>query len=136
MFNQSKAFAIGLLVAVFVAGIALGAVGTRWTAGRRGPPPRPRVGYADRLAQQLQLTTVQRDSVAAILQRFDPKMRAIFTHVQPQMDSLRQELRNAIKAQLTAQQQTTYQQLIERERERFARRDSAPQGPPPHDDDD
>ena len=135
MFKQSKAFAVGLLVAVFVAGIALGAVGIRWTAGRHAPP-RPRVGYADRLAQQLQLTPVQRDSVAAILQRFDPRMRAIFTRVQPQMDSLRQELRNAIKARLTAPQQTAYQQLIERERERFARRDSASQSPPRRDDDD
>ena len=135
MFRQSKAFAIGLLVAVFVAGIALGAVGIRWTAGRHAPP-RPRVGYADRLAQQLQLTPVQRDSVAAILQRFDPRMRAIFTRVQPQMDSLRQELRNAIKARLTAPQQTAYQQLIERERERFARRDSTPQDPPRHENDD
>jgi hypothetical protein len=136
MFTQSKAFAIGLLIAVFVAGIALGAVGIHWTAGRHAPPPRPRVGYADRLAQQLQLTPVQRDSVAAILQNFDPKMRAIFTRVQPQMDSLRQELRNAIKAQLTAPQQTTYQQLLDRERERFARRDSASQSPPRRDDDD
>jgi hypothetical protein len=135
MFNQSKAFAVGLLVAVFVAGIALGAVGTRWVSGRHAAP-RPRVGFADRLAQQLQLTTVQRDSVAAILQRFDPQMRTIFTQVRPQMDSLRQELRNAIKAQLSAPQQTAYQQLIERERERFARRDSATQSPPRHDDDD
>jgi hypothetical protein len=135
MFNQSKAFAIGLLVAVFVAGIALGAVGTRWVSGRHAPP-RARVGYADHLAQQLQLTTVQRDSVAAILQRFDPQMRAIFTQVRPQMDSLRGELRNAIKAQLTAPQQTAYQQLIERERQRFARRDSASQSPPRHNDDD
>jgi hypothetical protein len=63
-------------------------------------------------------------------------MRAIFTQVRPQMDSLRQELRNAIKAQLTARQQSTYQQLIERERERFTRRDSATQSPPRHDDDD
>ena len=135
MFNQSKAFAIGLLVAVFVAGIALGAVGTRWAAGRHAPS-RPRGGYADRLGQQLQLTPVQHDSVAVILQRFDPQMRAIFTRVQPQMDSLRQELRHAIKAQLTAPQQTAYQQLIDRERERFARRDSTTQGPPRHNDDD
>ena len=135
MFNQSKAFAVGLLVAVLVAGIALGAVGTRWAAGRHAPP-RPRGGYVDRLAQELQLTTIQRDSVTAILRRFDPQMRAIFTSVRPQMDSLRQELRHAIKAQLTAPQQTTYQQLIERERERFARRDSATQSPPRHDDDD
>jgi len=135
MFKQSKAFAIGLLVAVFVAGIALGAAGSHWAAGRHAPS-RPRGGYADRLAQQLHLTPVQRDSVAAILQRFDPQMRAIFTRVQPQMDSLRQELRHAIKAQLTAPQQTSYQQLIERERERFARRDSATQGPPRHNDDD
>ena len=136
MFNQSKAFAIGLLVAVFLAGIAAGVTGGRWLAERRGPPARPNRGYADRLAQQLQLAGAQRDSVVVILRRYDPQMRAIFGSVQPQMDSLRERLRAEIRAQLTPAQQTTYQQLIERERARFARRDSAPPNPPRHNDDD
>lgn|SRR5450830_580659 len=136
MFNQSKAFAIGLLVAVFLAGIAAGVTGGRWLTERRGPPTRPNRSYADRLAQQLKLADTQRDSVVVILRRYDPQMRAIFTSVQPQMDSLRERLRAEIRAQLTLGQQATYQQLIERERERFARRDSAAQRGNRHNDDD
>jgi Heavy-metal resistance len=135
MFNQSKAFAIGLLVAVFVAGIALGATGSRWVIGHRAPPPRPNRAYADRLAQQLRLDSAQRDSVAGILRRYDPQMRAIFATVQPQMDSLRERLRAEIRTQLTPAQQATYQQLIERDRARFQRRDSASQRGDRHNDD-
>jgi Spy/CpxP family protein refolding chaperone len=135
MFNQSKAFAIGLLVAVFLAGIAAGVTGGRWLAERRGPPARPNRNYADRLAQQLQLSDAQRDSVVVVLRRYDPQMRAIFDSVQPQLDSLRERLRVEIRAQLTPEQQITYQQLIERGRARFARRDSASQRGDRHNDD-
>lgn len=135
MFNQSKAFAVGLLVAVFLAGIALGASGSRWIIGHRAPPPRPNRAYADRLAQQLRLDSAQRDSVATILRRYDPQMRAIFASVQPQMDSLRERLRAEIRTQLTPAQQTAYQQLIERDRARFQRRDSASQRGDRHNDD-
>jgi hypothetical protein len=136
MFNQSKAFAIGLLIAVFAAGIALGSAGTRWIAQSHMAAQRAaRAGPADRLARQLQLTTVQRDSVAAILRRYDPQMRAMFATVRPQMDSLRQQLRNDIRAQLTAEQQATYERLMERDRARFQRRDSAVQREERHDND-
>jgi len=136
MFNQSKAFAIGLLIAVSVAGIALGSAGTHWLAQSRMAAQRTaRGGPADRLARELQLTTVQRDSVAAILRRYDPQMRAIFATVRPQMDSLRQRLREDIRAQLTAEQQATYERLMERDRARYSRRDSAAQRDERHDDD-
>ncbi|MEK7667211.1 MAG: hypothetical protein AAB409_01020 [Gemmatimonadota bacterium] len=137
MFNQSKAFAIGLLIAVFLAGIALGSAGTRWMAQSRMAAQRAaRGGFADRLARELQLTTVQRDSVAAILRRHDPQMRAIFATVRPQMDSLRAQLRTDIRAQLTPEQQTSYQRLMERDRARFSRRDSTAQRGERHNDDD
>lgn len=136
MFNQSKAFAIGLLVAVLVAGIALGAAGSHWVFAHRGGPPHPNRSFADRLAQQLQLDSAQRDSVAGILRRYDPQMRAIFAGVRPQLDSLRERIRSEIRGQLTPAQQAAYQKLIERENARAARRDSTP--PPddrPHDHD-
>lgn len=127
MFNQSKAFAIGLLVAVFVAGVAAGVAGTRWDLGRRAAARREGRGYVERLAQQVRLTATQRDSVTGILKRYDPLMREIFARVRPQMDSLRERLRADIRAQLTASQQAAYQQLIDRDRARYQRRDSAGQ---------
>lgn len=135
MFNQSKAFAIGLLVAVLVAGIALGAAGSHWASAHRVGPPHPNRSYADRLAQQLALDSAQRDSVAGILRRYDPQMRAIFASVRPQMDSLRERLRADIRAQLTPAQQAAYQQIIDRDRARFQRRDSAAQRGERHNDD-
>jgi len=138
MFNQSKAFAVGLLVAVFVAGLALGVAGDHWFFTHRPPPPRrdTRLGYVERLARDLQLTDVQRDSVSAIIRRYDPQMRAIFASVRPQMDSLRGQLANDIRAQLTPEQQVIHQRLLERDRARFSRRDSADQRRGPNDDDD
>jgi len=135
MFNQSKAFAIGLLAAVLVAGIALGAAGSHWALAHRAGPPHPNRSYADRLAQQLKLDSAQRDSVAGILRRYDPRMQAIFASVRPQLDSLREQLRADIRAQLTPAQQAAYQQLIDRERARFQRRDSAAQRGDRHNDD-
>ena len=139
MFNQSKAFAIGLLVAVFVVGIAMGAAGAHWSFAHRAPPPRgggPRGGgVAERLARDLQLTVAQRDSVSAVLRRYDPQMGAIFASVRPQLDSLRGQLRADIRAQLTPQQQVSYDSLMERDRARFSRRDSTPQRDQRHDDD-
>ena len=137
MFNQSKAFAIGLLLAVFLAGIGLGSAGSHWLRARTAPQRRdPRVTYADRLARDLGLSTVQRDSVAAVLRRYDPQMRALFTGVRTQMDSLRHSMRDDIRAQLTTEQMAAYERLMERDRARFARRDSAAQRTERHDDDD
>ena len=137
MFNASKAFAIGLLVAVFVAGLALGVAGDRWMAQRAMAARRDaRGGYADRLARDLRLSTVQRDSVAAVLRRYDPQMRALFASVRPQMDSLRAHLRGDIRTQLTTQQAVAYDSLTERERARFSRRDSATQRTERRNDDD
>jgi hypothetical protein len=137
MFNQSKAFAVGLLVAVFVAGLALGVASDRWVLARRGPPRRDaRMSYVERLARDLQLTAVQRDSVSAIIRRHDPQMRAIFASVRPQMDSLRGQLANDIRAQLTDEQKAIHQRLLDRDRARFSRRDSADQRRGPNDDDD
>src|SRR5512135_2287974 len=135
MFNQSKAFAIGLLVAVFVAGIALGTAGSHWASAHRSGPPRPNRSFADRLAQQLQLDSAQRDSVAGILRRYDPQMRAIFASVRPQLDSLRERLRGEVRAQLTPAQQAAYQKLIERQNARESRRDSTPPRENRHNDD-
>jgi len=137
MFNQSKAFAIGLLAAVLVAGIAIGAAGSHWATEHRGPKmrPPPRGGFVERMARDLRLTTAQRDSVSAIFRRYDPQSRAVFARVEPQLDSLRRLLHAEIRAQLTVQQQATYDSLMERVRARMARRDSALQRGERHDDD-
>jgi Spy/CpxP family protein refolding chaperone len=155
VFSRSKAWAIGLLIGVFVAGFAAGAaiqdaVGTSRTVaqppapagsageearrpgsregGRRGGPGGPglaRRSYSAYLAERLQLSEAQRDSVGAILQRHRQQMSAIFRAVRPQVDSLRAVIAAEIMRQLTPEQRVAFQALVDRERAEWARRDSA-----------
>ncbi len=67
MFTKSKAWAVGLLIAIAVAGFAAGMAVQGWTS-RRGRGD----GYAGYLTRELSLSAAQHDSVTAILRRHRP----------------------------------------------------------------
>lgn len=120
MFNKSKAWAVGLLIAVGIAGVAAGAAVQSWASHRgRGD------GYSGYLTRELGLTAAQHDSIAAILRRHRPEMHAIFLTFRPQLDSARARVTEEIRAVLTPAQQPAYQQLLDRDRAERARADSA-----------
>ncbi len=123
MFNKSKAWAVGLLIAVAVAGFAAGAV----TDSRLLHRGRGADGYAGYLTRELQLTAPQRDTVVAIVRRHRSEMRAVYAQIRPQMDSVRARVADDIRRILTPEQQTKYQQLLDRDRAERARADSAAQ---------
>jgi hypothetical protein len=107
MFNKSKALAIGLLVATFVLGAAVG--GGAWAAFQddHGPPSRrgrERVSFAERLERDLGLTAAQRASVDSILGRREDAMREMWSEMQPRYDSLRAQIRREIDAVLNEEQ--------------------------------
>src|SRR6266852_5730147 len=116
MLNRSKLAAVGLLAAVFVAGGLAGWGGREAVAhdglgpgGGRGPDAM--VAY---LSRELDLSTAQRDSV-----------RAIFARHRPETDSIKARMRAEIDAQLTPEQRTRHQQLIDQaEHHRREREDS------------
>ena len=120
MFNKSKAWAVGLLIAVAVAGFAAGAA----TEGLVARHNRGSGGYSGFLTRELKLTAAQHDSVAAILRRHRPEMRAIFAVIRPQMDSARARVADEIRRVLTPEQQAAYQKLLDRDRVERARADS------------
>ena len=129
MFNRSKAWALGLLAAVFAAGIAAGwglqawaesREGRRPGGGRRGPDAM--VAY---LARELDLTPPQRDSVRAVFARHRSEMEAIWREVHPRLDSLRAVMNREISAQLAPDQQARYQRLIAELEHRHRMGDSA-----------
>lgn len=120
MFNKSKAWAIGLLVAMAVAGFAAGATVQSWTS-RHGRGD----GYTGFLTRELGLTAPQHDSVAAILRRHRPEMHQIFMTIRPQIDSARARVSDEIRRLLKADQQAAYQKLLDRDRAERARADSA-----------
>ena len=123
MFNKSKAWAVGLLIAVAVAGFAAGAATDSWLLhhGRGGD------GYAGYLTRELKLSAAQHDTVVAILRRHRPEMRAVYAQIRPQMDSVRARVSDEIRRILTPGQQTAYQQLLDRDRAERARADSTAQ---------
>lgn len=126
MLNKSKAWALGLLLAIATAGFAGGAASTNWLGHRGGS--RESCSYSGTLQRELGLTEAQRDSVRAILVRHRPAMRALFEVVRPQIDSIRAVVHQEVAGVLTPAQRETYQRLLARERaERAerARQDSA-----------
>ena len=111
MFSRSKTWATVLLVAVFLAGGAAGWGAARW----RGTMDRPRrgpEGMAAYLAQHLDLTTAQRDTIRSILERHHSDMEGIWNTVRPRLDSLRGVIDQEIGRQLTADQRQRYKQLV------------------------
>ncbi len=120
MFNKSKAWAVGLLIAVGVAGFAAGMAVQSWVShrGRGG-------GYTGYLTRELGLSEAQHDSIAAILRRSRPELHAIFLTIRPQIDSARARVSDEIRSLLTPEQRSAYQELLDRDRADRARADSA-----------
>lgn len=125
MLNRSKLAAVGLLAAVFVAG-GLAGWGGREAAERddRGPRRGPDAWVAY-MSRELDLNAAQRDSVRAIIARHRPETDSLWARVRPRFDSIKARMRTEIDAQLTPEQRTRHQQLIDQaEHHRREREDS------------
>jgi hypothetical protein len=127
MTNRSKTLAVSLLLATFVMGVAIGAVGSAAWGDRaerqRRPPQRERPSYAEILQQELALTAEQRDSVEAILARREQAMQEIWQQMGPRFDSLRTQIRVDIGQMLDSTQSVKYQDMITRSEQRRGERD-------------
>ena len=123
MADKSKAWAVGLLVAVAVVGLVAGAALEAWIGVGRGRCA-DRSTYSGYLTRELHLSAAQHDSVVDVLHRHQPKMRAIIQVVRPQLDSERALVAEEIRPILTPAQRESYQRLLDRERAERARVDS------------
>ena len=122
MLPKSKIQAIGLLVAVAVAGFAAGAA-TMSRADTRPPVDwRERCRYSGMLKDRLSLSDTQHDSIRSIMRAHRPEMDSLMQRVRPQMDSVQAVVRSQVRAVITPVQQLQYDSLVARERaERSAR---------------
>jgi len=114
--TKSTRTAVLLLLAAFALGVVAGIGGLALShrpPGMGHPPGSS--GYLSRLSKDLDLTPVQRDSVGAILKRFEPRMDSIWQDIRPRFETLKGELRSDINAQLTPDQQRRYAELLERQ---------------------
>ncbi len=124
MLNRSKLWAVGLLLAVFAAGIAVGgAVSAAWgnddspraeARERSRDDRRSRVSYGDRLQEALDLSAEQREAVDGILARRQTAMDELWGKVRPEFKALWEDVRNEILNVLDEQQQVAYRELLAR----------------------
>jgi hypothetical protein len=122
--------AAALLFGVFVAGIAVGAIGGRFFGPHFWPLGRPTPGRAvETLSRRLGLRPSQRDSVRAIFERRRPAFDSLWRQVSPRIDSLEHAVSKEIEAQLDPDQRTKYAELRQQFEQRRHRR--PPPMPPP-----
>lgn len=123
--TQSRWWAAVLLVATFAAGATVGAVGVSAWRGPERDRPRPEGarqgrdgnrerGFASMLARELNLTPEQKDSVKAIVKRYEPAMREVMESTRPRIDSLRARIHADIQKVLTEQQRADFQRWVAR----------------------
>jgi len=116
MMSKSTRTATLLLLLAFALGAVAGAGGL---ALSHRPPGMGRssgsTGYLARLSKDLDLTPAQRDSVGAILTRFEPRMDSVWQEFRPKFETVRAAIRSDINAQLTPDQQRRYAELLERQ---------------------
>jgi hypothetical protein len=119
MVNRPKTWAVGLLIATFVAGIVVGSSGGalwawhRETSGTRSHGPDHMLAS---LTGELHLTPAQHDSVGTVLQRHWVRMNAVWERVRPAFDSIRADMDSQVVRQLTPQQAAQYRDHVNRYR--------------------
>jgi Spy/CpxP family protein refolding chaperone len=109
-----------LLLAAFVAG---GLVGGAAAMGGESPQHenkgnhRERPGYAERLTNELGMTSEQRQAVEDILARYEPTMDSLMRAMRhsPEARAVRDAVRSEIRALLTPEQQERYADMLARQ---------------------
>lgn len=130
--TRSRLGAASLLFGVLVVGGLIGGLLVGRLEPRQSPTERGRGGgrdgYVERLTAHLDLTGPQQDAIRGILQRSEPVMDSIWRDVRPRFDSLRNVVRDSIRAQLTPEQLQKYTDMLERrDREYRTRRSNGKQ---------
>jgi len=113
--------AIGLVLVVFVLGLALGGLGT-YVIGARVRGARPegrdhrdrRARMLEQLTQELSLTSAQQKQVDSILGNMQTRYEEIHKQIAPQADQVRQQGREQIRAILTPEQKPKFEEFLRR----------------------
>jgi Skp family chaperone for outer membrane proteins len=114
--NRMNRKAALLIVLVFVLGIGIGAVGTYVAEGRVRAVNRPHVDMRarvmERLTTELTLTKEQQKQLDSIITEIQARHEALNKEIAPRMDQLRQQGRDEIRAILTPEQKTKYEEYL------------------------
>lgn len=142
MSTRTKSEAGILVLVVFLLGLLVGGVGYRlWgarvfgstatTSPMRGPQGRGG-GPPQSFSSRLGLTPDQQKQLDAIFHEFGPQFQALDTQYHSQRDAIRKDSRDKIRAILTADQQTKFDEMMKEQDSRGrGRGPGGPGGPPP-----
>lgn len=119
--NPTNRRALGLVLAVFVLGVALGGVGTYafgnriWgvRAGTQNTQSR-RARTVEQFTRELNLTAEQQKQLDAVFVDMQAKYEAIHKQIAPQTEQVRQDGREQIRAILTPEQKPKYEEMLRR----------------------
>ena len=112
--------AVVLVLAVFVLGILLGALGTYmagervWARGEGHGGGKSRVRLQEQLTNELGLGAEQQQQLAAILAETKKRFEELYEPVRSQADLVRQQGRENIRAILTAEQRVKFEEILRR----------------------
>ena len=122
--ERTKTTAVGLVLAVFVLGAALGALGMYWAgrsvmagpAGRRQGPQQTsaerNAHVVDTYSKDLALTPDQKKQMLSILEQTGAKYKAVHDQMAPQMEAIRKEGRDQIRGILTPEQLPKFEEKL------------------------
>lgn len=129
--NPSNRRAIGLVLAVFLLGIALGALGAYlvgvrvWGARSEGQDHRDRrARMVEQLTQELNLSSAQQKQLNAILADMQTRYAEIHKQIAPQTEQARQQGREQIRSILTPEQKPKFEDFLRRLDEERKKRSS------------
>lgn len=113
---------VGLLVLIFLLGAVAGSLGYRLleekgalASSTRTPPGASRRGeVVEKFTRELNLTSEQTQRLNAIFAENEQKFSELHKSFKPQADAIRQEGRNRIRAMLTDEQKTKFENMMKR----------------------
>jgi hypothetical protein len=132
--ERTKTAAVGLVLAVFVLGAALGALGMYWagrsamsvSGARRQPQTSAeRNAHAvDTMTKDLGLNEGQQKQLLGILEQTGSKYKSVHDQMAPQMESIRKEGRDQIRGILTPEQLPKFEEKLRQMDEDRKKRDN------------
>lgn len=110
-----------LVIAVFLTGVGLGAVGSYGIMKRTFAAPaarhtetEKRAQWVEHLTNEVALTPEQQRSLDQILTQLQERYKTIHQQQMPQFEQARQEARNRIRAILTPEQKPKFEDFLRR----------------------
>lgn len=109
---------------IFAAGVITGGLTVRLkiqeVPERRTAPPGPRRGdLLDRMQRQLYLTPLQRERIEVVLRESHERMKTLWDSIAPQAQEEQRRVHELIKAELTPEQQQTFETMMKARGPRF-----------------